>query len=348
MASKATRLRRLLSPWLLVAVLAAALLIALSTRGASKPSYDSLEPCDVAETGSGYTYKAHFPGVYGLISLEKLINWNDDLFRGTMTMYKKKAMEVCSDLRTTRDQCVKAVDARRPPEPTGFELYNLFDPYISCPAGKKLMKRIGDSGDGGKWLCVDLLQQRDCVIFSLGSNGQYDFELDLLDRTSCSIYTFDCTYDGVSQHPTRHTYIKKCIGTQEKEGSDKRFVTLSNAARELGIESINLLKIDIEGYEFDEISGWSISDLWLPEQISIEVHHSEVIYHGGGNATSHYKVQDFNNLLWPVHHLDASDLSLFFGHLGRLGYAIVSREDNPEGHCCSEFLLLRAADWLPI
>ena len=74
----------------------------------------------------------------------------------------------------------------------------------------------------------------------------------------------------------------------------------------------------------------------------------QVIYYGGGNQTSHYKVQDFNNLLWPVHHLDASDLSLFFGHLGRLGYAIASREDNPEGTCCSEFLLLRTADWVPL
>lgn len=47
----------------------------------------------------------------------------------------------------------------------------------------------------------------------------------------------------------------------------------------------------------------------------------------------------------PAHHLIASDLALFFGHLGRLGYAIVSREDNPFGNCCSEFLLLKVADW---
>jgi len=83
--------------------------------------------------------------------------------------------------------------------------------------------------------------------------------------------------------------------------------------------------------------------------ISIEVHHSQVVYHGGNSTeTSHYKVQDFSNLLWPVQHRDLSDLSLFFGHLGRLGYAIASREDNPQGTCCSEFLLLRAADWIPL
>jgi hypothetical protein len=129
----------------------------------------------------------------------------------------------------------------------------------------------------------------------------------------------------------------------------RRFITLSNAARELGVEKINLLKIDIEGYELDEISGWSITDRSLPEMISIEVHHSQVVYHGGSSEeTSHYKVQDFSNLLWPVQHLDLSDLALFFGHIGRLGYAIASREDNPEGNCCSEFLLLRIADWVPL
>jgi len=96
------------------------------------------------------------------------------------------------------------------------------------------------------------------------------------------------------------------------------------------VERVDLLKVDIEGYEFDELSSWSITDS-LPVQISIEVHHSSVIYTGGNeNETSHYKVQDFSNLLWPVHHLDLSDLALFFGHLSRLGYAIASREDNPQ------------------
>lgn len=47
----------------------------------------------------------------------------------------------------------------------------------------------------------------------------------------------------------------------------------------------------------------------------------------------------------PLQDLILSDLSLLFGHLARLGYGIVSREDNPIGKCCSEFLLLKVADW---
>ena len=256
MGVRAPKIRSLLtSPWFLVALLTGALLLAISSsfgthglQGSSPVRAEAGLSSGRDKTGTGYTYKAHFPGVFGMVSLEKLINWQDDLFRLTMTMYKRKAMEVCTDLRNTRDACVAAVDARRPPEPVGFELYDLFNPYITCPSGKKLMKRVGDSGDGGKWLCIDMLQEEGCVVFSLGSNGQYDLELDLLARTPCHVYTFDCTYDGESQDPRRHTYIKKCIGTQEREGTDKRFVTLSNAARELGVDKITLLKIDIEGY----------------------------------------------------------------------------------------------------
>lgn len=309
---------------------------------------DGKKSPQIVESGRGFAYRPHFPGVPGMLSMEKLVSWNDDLFRSTMTMYKQQARAVCSDLAKTREACVNATENRHPPEPRGFALYDLFQPYINCPGGKKSMRRLGDTGDGGKWLCQDLLERDECVVFSLGSNGQYDFEEALLKETPCTIYTFDCTYDGISLG-ARHKYIKKCIGSMEKEGSDPRFITLSNAVREVGVNKINLLKIDIEGYEFDEIATWTIQDSWLPEQISIEVHHSEAIYAGGSkDETSHYKVQDFSNLLWPAHHLTLSDLALFFGHFGRLGYAIASREDNPFGTCCSEFLLLQVADWMPI
>lgn len=335
---------------LLLSLLAVVFVAFIPWSGSStvKVENDVPNSPEVVESGRGFTFRPHFPGVAGMLSMEKLISWNDDLFRSTMTMYKEQARSVCSDLSKTREACVNATENRHPPEPKGFALYDLFNPYVNCPGGKKSMRRVGDTGDGGKWLCNQLLNQDNCVVFSLGSNGQYDFERALLKQTMCTIYTFDCTYNGASQGQ-RHKYIKKCIGSMEKEGSDSRFITLSNAARELGVQKISLLKIDIEGYEFDEIATWSTQDRLLPEQISIEVHHSQIIYAGGSKEqTSHYKVQDFSNLLWPVHHLTLSDLALFFGHFGKLGYAIASREDNPYGTCCSEFLLLRVADWSAI
>lgn len=284
---------------------------------------------------SAMAYRPHFPGSLGKAALDKLIKWNDELFMSTMTMYKLKAQDLCM---RDPNACQTAANNRRPPEPRAFELYDLFNPYIECPDGKSL-QRIGDEEDGGKWVCADMIKKNDCVVFSLGSNGQYDFERDLLGSTECHVYTFDCTYDGVSQGP-RHTYFKKCIGTAAKEASDDKFITLASAIKEIGASKIDLLKIDIEGYEYDEMAFWSIKDPWLPEQIAMEVHHSAVIYSDKVNSTN------FSNLLWPAHYLDLSDLALFFGHLSRLGYAIASREDNPYGECCSEFLLVRVADWM--
>ena len=32
-----------------------------------------------------------------------------------------------------------------------------------------------------------------CIIYSIGGNNEWQFELDLLQRTKCHIHTFDCT-----------------------------------------------------------------------------------------------------------------------------------------------------------
>ena len=43
-------------------------------------------------------------------------------------------------------------------------------------------------GDGGKWVCGvrTLLQQRPCVVYSFGSNGEANFELSLARTTGCA------------------------------------------------------------------------------------------------------------------------------------------------------------------
>lgn len=34
-------------------------------------------------------------------------------------------------------------------------------------------------------------------------------------------------------------------------------------------------------------------------------------------------------MIWPMHELSLAELAMFFYHLADLGYAVVSREDNP-------------------
>jgi hypothetical protein len=71
--------------------------------------------------------------------------------------------------------------------------------------------------------------------------GQYDFEVAVLNETSCSVHTFDCTYDGKSQGP-RHSYYKWCVGDQ-KNGSN--FRSWANITATLNHSKVDVLKIDI-------------------------------------------------------------------------------------------------------
>jgi hypothetical protein len=93
--------------------------------------------------------------------------------------------------------------------------------------------------------------------------------------------------------------------------------------------------------------------------IAMEVHF--VGMYNGGNQN------DFSNLFWSEslltagayrgaivhphnrislvaggHDVSLGELAVWFGHFANLGYALISREDNPYGmHCCAEFTLLR-------
>ena len=143
-------------------------------------------------------------------------------------------------------------------------------------------------------MCVSLLQDP-CVVFSLGSNGDYSFEESILDTTSCTVHTFDCTVNGRNLSE-RHHYHKLCLGSAAKAAVDPNFITLEEAVS--FVDKVSLLKIDIEGFEFDALASWKQMDTLLPEQVTIEVHHSYVIYMG---TPSQNNAKDFSNLLCTFH-----------------------------------------------
>lgn len=65
-------------------------------------------------------------------------------------------------------------------EPWGVARYTPFSPFIGCNGMK--MQRLGSSGDGGKMVCMHKeLQTPGCVVYSLGSSGNLDFERSVLE-----------------------------------------------------------------------------------------------------------------------------------------------------------------------
>ena len=209
-------------------------------------------------------------------------------------------------------------------------------PFMRCPPGRPLAVYGGTTtkdGDGAKLLCdVSALKAAPgkggterCAVYSLGSNGDYAFEEDMLNNTNCEVHTFDCTYKGHSIHP-RHTYHRLCLGTQainlpKMEGL--QFRTLKETVSFIGIQNIPVMKIDIEGSEFEALGDLQQGDQWLPEQISIEVHR----WFGKGKAYA-------NELR----------VAFLFHHLASLGFGVISRDDNKVWGglgCCSEFTFFR-------
>lgn len=245
---------------------------------------------------------------------------------------------------------------------TGHQRYSLYPVVATCPPGRPRKKYGGKntqggfpdpvtmedalksanpeafkarqrSADGAKYFC-DLSPSSlpaPCVIFSMGSEGDFSFEEAVLSSTACKVYTFDCTYAGRSIHAERHVYKEWCLGKSSKydmplqSNSNKarapEYKSWTSALQELKIANVDALKIDIEGFEWSTLDTWQREDN-LPSQLAIELHFAEPGRPSQRDST------------W-------AEMSMMFLHLANLGYASISRDDNFHGNCCSEFTFIR-------
>jgi Methyltransferase domain len=219
-------------------------------------------------------------------------------------------------------------------EPLWHDRFRPFKPVISCP---KNLVRYGSEGDGGKWLCGIESLKRPCSIISLGSFQVFDFEEAMLNQTPCNVYTFDCTSEARTLND-RHRYFKRCIGV--KRNGDASFVSLDEAIELTGDVTPSILKMDIEGWEFDVLSMWNTSYKHLPAQLSFEVHFQHLYY--GSKYYKNRLAGSHETLVWPgISEVTMCQLSLLFFHLANLGYGIVNQEPNYACGYCSEFTLMR-------
>jgi hypothetical protein len=85
--------------------------------------------------------------------------------------------------------------------------------------------RFGNEFDGGKILCglgKEILENPNCIVYSIGSNNDFSFEEAVLKNTKCSVWTFDCTLANKKQklemRAGRHYFYpckRKCTGSLE-------------------------------------------------------------------------------------------------------------------------------------
>jgi hypothetical protein len=206
--------------------------------------------------------------------------------------------------------------------------------------------------DLSKIVCgIEQLQTEEkCVVYSVGGNNQWQFELDILEKTPCEVHTFDCTGNITRfrkpAHP-RLSFHHICLGAEHvpydqdhkcKGGICGDILTLYQIQIMLGHKRIDLFKIDIEGYEWPLFESWpelsdtnQAADMVLPMQVLVEVHYQT-------------QMRD----LWPPGQnlrrksfKSAEDMVKLQEHLLKAGYAVAFRDDNRRCRHCTELTLVR-------
>lgn len=95
----------------------------------------------------------------------------------------------CGGCANGRAQCCRRQPRRPLTSPTHVHTPL---PLPPCSPPNQPLRRVGSNADGGKILCDVSRLETPCVIYSLGSQGDYSFEREMLNLTRCDVHTFDC------------------------------------------------------------------------------------------------------------------------------------------------------------
>jgi hypothetical protein len=143
------------------------------------------------------------------------------------------------------------------------------------------LRRVGKTGDGGKFVCTRALSQNpsndnnnnNIVVYSLGSYNDFSFEKGIGDLyKGASIFTFDCkiTFNTESVPPGVTTF-KICVGDEKRDD----YRTFSGTLPLTNVSHIDILKVDIEGGETSVIPALLASQL-RPTLLLLETHFTDL------------------------------------------------------------------------
>jgi Methyltransferase domain len=217
----------------------------------------------------------------------------------------------------------------------GYWYANNLQPYLSCPNAERIGgPEDNGHGDGPKWVCnpqsvtnkkqfrqavrgispssdaAAAAADEPCLIYSIGCNGQYDFEDALCARSdrTCEIHIFDpANYvrPGDVENKNIHFHqwgliSSNLVQSRQKNGlkyPDERgntFKSFQQTMQELGHvgRKIDILKIDCESCEYETQVDWIDIDI---RQILIEVHAAPTSIYPETYPGVKYNVTDFFN-----------------------------------------------------
>mmetsp|Transcript_107402 Transcript_107402/g.210538 ORF Transcript_107402/g.210538 Transcript_107402/m.210538 type:complete len:314 (+) Transcript_107402:6-947(+) len=178
---------------------------------------------------------------------------------------------------------------------------------------------------------------KDYIVYAAGVAGQPNFE-NYMSRLGASVYAFDCT--DKKRFNYNFNFYEWCIGKEKSfEGSryahgqdtGHEFYSIAEIKEKLGHPKIHMLKMDIEGFEWDLLQNEIVEgeEDALPEQLLFELHTE------GANAkfvpptnVDHKRIDQVNRLVYGLwtrgYRLMNIDINLGDKHCAELAFVRIT------------------------
>ncbi|EAU87466.2 hypothetical protein CC1G_02225 [Coprinopsis cinerea okayama7 len=163
-----------------------------------------------------------------------------------------------------------------------YTVWDFFPAAFNCPHE---IERIGVLGDGGKWTCglSRLEHRKDCIVYSFGINNESSFEAEILERTNhCQIWGYDFSVPsfGPEIHlslANRTHFSDVGLAGEDQPGGNPPMYRLETLMKLNNHTHIDILKMDIEGWEFESLRTFILPYVESGEalpigQLQVEIH----------------------------------------------------------------------------
>ena len=139
------------------------------------------------------------------------------------------------------------------------------------------MERFGSPNDGGYVLCGNLLKTAgpDVAVYSYGIAGVDDWGCHVAGDLRVPVHQYDCFQTTVTPcaNAAAHLFHAECIGPARETIDGRPFDTLGNQIEKNGDRTKRIiLKMDVEGSEWESLRTASAATLQAIDQIAIEFH----------------------------------------------------------------------------